>query len=272
MKMQWTKWTGLMIAVLAVMGLLVTPVFAQMFENFSVGQLEISGTLTTADSTISGTELNRLDGITAGTVLASKALVVDANKDLSAIRDVTVRQTINTGGVGAKNGATVTAVEYGDGTMHRTVLTLAATPITITDDAGVAQYGGTAKVYDFPDGQIVIEGAVVTGDLTLGTTGTIINTYNGDVALGTITATTGATLVSTEADIMASAAIAEAVTKVSVTDAVNAATTATKIDGTSTAKDMFLNFVVDDDASHTSGTGTWTGTITITWINAGDYS
>ena len=35
------------------------------------------------------------------------------------------------------------------------------------------------------------------------------------------------------------------------------------LDGTATAKDLFLNLVVDDDASHTSGTGTFTGTVTI---------
>ena len=53
---------------------------------------------------------------------------------------------------GTPNGSTVTVKEYGSDVLHRTVLTCTATPVTITDDAGVAQYGGTAKLYDFPAG------------------------------------------------------------------------------------------------------------------------
>lgn len=178
-------------------------------------------------------------------------------------------------GIGAKNGATVSVVEYGDNVIHKTVITCAATPVTITDDAGVAQYGGTGKLYDFPEGLLCTLGAVIDGSVTLGTTGTIINTWAGGVALGTATATTGSTLTGTEADIMPEVDVAAATAKVAVVDAVSVATALTEsgarwFDGTATAKDLFLNLVVDDDASHTSGTGTFTGTVTVTWINLGD--
>lgn len=178
-------------------------------------------------------------------------------------------------GVGAKNGSTVTVQEYGSGAVRKTVLTCTATPITITDDAGVAQYGGV-KVYDFPAGLICTLGAVVTGSLTAGVTGTIIDNWDGDVALGTATATTGATLTGTEADIMPSVEVsAGASDKIGVVDAVSVATALTEsgarwFDGTATAKDMFLNFVIDDDATHTAGTATFTGTISFAWINLGD--
>lgn len=179
-----------------------------------------------------------------------------------------------TSGVGAKNGSTVVATEYGDGVIHKTVLTCTATPVTITDDAGVAQYGGAGKVYDFPTGLLLSLGAVINGLVTLGTTGTIINTWAGGVALGTVPATTGATLTGTEADIMPEVDVAAATAKVASVDAVSVATALTEsgarwLDGTSTAKDLYLNLVVDDDASHTSGTGTFTGTVTIVWINLG---
>ena len=36
-----------------------------------------------------------LDGITAGTVAASKAVVVDANKDVSSFRNITASATVN---------------------------------------------------------------------------------------------------------------------------------------------------------------------------------
>lgn len=178
-------------------------------------------------------------------------------------------------GVGAKNGSTVTVAEYGEGILHKTVLTCAATPITITDDAGVAQYGGAGKLYDFPEGLLLTLGAVIDGAVTLGTTGTITDTWAGGVALGTATATTGATLTGTEADIMPEVDVAAATTKVAVVDAVSVATALTEsgarwLDGTTTAKDLYFNIVVDDSATHTSGSGTFTGTVTIHWINLGD--
>lgn len=172
--------------------------------------------------------------------------------------------------VGTSNGATVSASEYSDGVINKTILTLTATPVTITDDAGVAQYGGTGKIYDLPEGAIAVVGCVVDGDLTLGTTGTIIATYASNVALGTATATTGATLTGTEADIMASVANATAVTAVSAVGATSASMAL--LNGTATAKDVFLNVVVADDATHTSGTGTFTGTVTILWTNVGDIA
>lgn len=32
----------------------------------------------------------------------------------------------------------------------------------------------------------------------------------------------------------------------------------------------YLNFVIDDDATHTAGSATFTGTVTLTWINLGN--
>lgn len=183
-------------------------------------------------------------------------------------------EPLTTAGNGAENGSTVSAVEAGDGVWHRTTLTCTATPITISDDAGQAQYGGV-KVYDFPAGLINIQGAVIDGALTAGVTGTIIDAWTGGVALGTVTATTGTTLTSTEANIMPEVDIAAATAKVGACDAVSVATALTEsgarwLDGTTTAIDMFLNFVIDDDASHTAGTATFTGTVTFLWANLGD--
>lgn len=181
---------------------------------------------------------------------------------------------ITTAGVGAKNGSTVSVVEYGAGGLHKTVLTLTATPISVTDDAGVAQYGGV-KVYTFPAGLIFSQGAVLTGNLTLGVTGTIIAAFTGVNALGTVTATTGATLVAGEATWLQSTANATASAAVAAVDSVSIATALTEsggrhFDGTATAAEMYLNFAIADDASHTSGTGTFTGTISFVWVNLGD--
>jgi hypothetical protein len=177
---------------------------------------------------------------------------------------------------GTKTGSTVSVQEYGQGeVLHKTVLTFTATPVTITDDPAVSQYGGTGLIYTFPEGLICTFGAVISGSVTLGTTGTIINTWTGAVALGTVTATTGATLVSTEANIMPSVAVSAATAKVAAIPAVSVATALTEsgarwLDGTTTPVPAFLNLVVTDDATHTSGTGTFTGVVTIMWAQIGD--
>jgi len=179
-------------------------------------------------------------------------------------------------GNGLPSNTSVTAYEYGNAASKKTVLECNALTVTISDDAGVAQYGGV-KVYDFPEGMLMIKGARVTGTLTAGTTGTIIDNWDGDVALGSATATTGATLTGTEADIMPSVAVsAGASDKDGVVSAVSVATALTEsgarwLDGTSTAKDLFLNFVIDDDATHTAGTATFTGTIEFNWEMMGDH-
>jgi hypothetical protein len=198
------------------------------------------------------------------------------NANVRRIREVNMDHApaSSVGAVPAAISAYCSAVEKGDSLVHQTVITCTDLPVTITDDANVAQYGGV-KVYDFPLGLLNTLAAVVSGVLTAGVTGTIIDNWDGDVALGTATATTGNTLTGTEADIMPSVAVsAGASDKDGVVAAVSVATALTEsgarwLDGTGTAKDLYLNFLIDDDVSHTAGTATFTGTITITWINGG---
>lgn len=172
--------------------------------------------------------------------------------------------TDKTAEVGAKNGSTVVETTLIDGPVRKVKLTCTATPLVLTDDPGVAVYGGV-KVYDFPAGLLMFHGAVVVGDMTAVD---VAATWEGDVALGTATATTGATLTGTEADLMQSVAIAAATAKVGPVDATTIATALTESgarwhDGRATAKDMYLNFVVDEDAANATSTGAFTGTIEI---------
>lgn len=183
-------------------------------------------------------------------------------------------------GVDAGAGTTVNYVEaqhFGDDNVGRTtILTCNSLPITITDAAGSAQWGGV-QVFDFPLGAIMIEGAVINGTITAGVTGTIIDNWDGDVALGTAlaTVTTPNTLTTTEADILQSTAVsAGASDKIGIVDAFPVATALTEsgarwFNGTATAIDMYLNVVIDDDATHTSGTVEFTGTIKFNWKNLG---
>lgn len=188
---------------------------------------------------------------------------------VGAIKDATEELL----GVGSVPVTTVTPYEYGDGVARKTVLQCNALVIAISDDAGVAQYGGV-KVYDFPEGMLLIKGVQINGILTAETP--IINNWDGDVAAGTAIATTGATLTGTEADVMPSVAVsAGASDKDGVVDAVSVATALTEsgarwLDGTATAKDLFLNFVIDDNIAHAAGNATFNGTIEFNWEMMGN--
>lgn len=59
-------------------------------SNFD--DVEISGTLKLGGNTINPTEMGYLDNITPGTAAASKALVLDSNKDVTGIRDLAMRK------------------------------------------------------------------------------------------------------------------------------------------------------------------------------------
>ena len=60
------------------------------------GQSGASSTIT-----LSSTELTYLDGITAGTAIASKAMITDSNNDIAGLRKLTIRGPVGTGATGA---------------------------------------------------------------------------------------------------------------------------------------------------------------------------
>jgi hypothetical protein len=53
------------------------------------GDLSVGGNLTLGGNVLTPAELAALDGVTAGTVTANKAVIVDANKDISTFGAVT---------------------------------------------------------------------------------------------------------------------------------------------------------------------------------------
>lgn len=225
-----------------------------------------------------GDAIALIDGVTPGTNQASKAIVAGTDGKVGATTfDGAVTQEavgLTTAGVGAKNGATVTVAEYGDGVIHKTVLTCTATPLTFGDEGGQGQYGGV-KVYDFPAGLILTLGAVVAGNITL--TAPAINNWDGDVGLGVEAPTDHQDVANKTGIIMPKCDVSAGDSdKIGVVDGVSVATALTEsgarwLDGTATAKDLYLNFLVDDNVAHDNTiTGTFTGTITIVWMNIGD--
>ena len=91
------------------------------------GNLTVGGDLTLGSgAVITEAELEMLDGITAGTVSASKAMVVDANKDITGGRNLTI--------IGELDAATLDIsgdVDI-DGTLETDALSIASTAVTAT--------------------------------------------------------------------------------------------------------------------------------------------
>lgn len=57
----------------------------------------------------------KIAGVTAGTVTASKAVVVDSNKDISSFRNVTLTGTLTHAGIGAASGQTFSPTSHTGG-------------------------------------------------------------------------------------------------------------------------------------------------------------
>lgn len=181
------------------------------------------------------------------------------------------RQLTDIANFGAKNGATVSVQEYGNGIVNRTVFTFTATPITMLD----ASQGGGVKVYGFPEGRILLLGA--TGSIAVTTTSALASTLNagvtGNWGLGTTVQANG-TLATTEQNVLQTTAFTASAT-INVPGAASGgvgAAVLASIDGHTTAADLYLNLAV---ASATdidgNATVTVTGTASILWAKVGDY-
>ena len=157
--------------------------------------------------------------------------------------------------------------------VQTTVLTLADVPIVVAGDSSdqaATNAWGSVKLYDFPEGRILIHGVTVDGIAFTPDTNGFPTGANGDYSLGSVAASTNA-LSGTMIDLCA----ASALNNISATNAVNGAlATSAQFDGTATALDVYLNLSVDQDdwiGGALSKTSTVGGVITINWTPLGDY-
>lgn len=177
--------------------------------------------------------------------------------------------------IGAINAATgLSVVEDKFGHWTRSTFTLTAVAFTITDTLA---YLGT-KIYDFPEGIILLGGAV--GRITMSVTSA--NTTLNDAAVvtvgvGTATASNIAltsTMVNAGLTSLTMgtnpAASAAGIIRPVLGTATAASLTSlnTVVDGSGTAADLFLNFGVPTNTEiDGDATVTVTGTITVLWCN-----
>lgn len=232
-----------------------------------------TGYVVMASAALTPAEVDVLDDVTPGTNAASKAVVVGSDGKIGAAAFdgaiTTEVEGVTTVGVGAKAGDTVEAVENGcGGVIHKTVLTLTATPITLTDDAGQGQYGGV-KIYDMPAGNTVFLGATIDAVLTL-TDEAWTDAAEGDVGLGTTAVTDGNALATTEQNIIATTEIAAMTAQEGPINASSVSLAPIAAAGEADT-DVYLNVRIDDAEAHITDGGTITGTVTLVWVNVGDF-
>lgn len=214
-----------------------------------IGGDPLNGTEST-EVTATAAELNILGGVTA---TAAELNMLDGAVD----------------GVGAKAGALNVATET-LGHVQKTVLTLAAQPVTVTFEVGDDSGHGTLKLYDFPAGVLNILGVVADLSVNVHASANIADTGSGDLALGT-TATADGTLNSTDVDLLPSTAITDPMVA-GVGAAAGHLAAAAIFDGTTTAKALNLNIAFDaGDVTTADGEALVSGTIVVHWINLGDY-
>ena len=103
------------------------------------GNVDIDGTLETDALSLNGTavtataaDINLIDGITNGTVIASKAIITDSNKDITGGRNITISGELDAGSLDISGDADI------DGTLEADAITIGGVTLaeTISDTVG----------------------------------------------------------------------------------------------------------------------------------------
>ena len=97
-----------------------------------IRNLTASGTITSGSTTISESEIGVLDGVTAGTATANKALVIGASKEIATITSATITTLTST----AVNATTVTGTTVANTAIN--VPQIARTSASVTKNASAA--------------------------------------------------------------------------------------------------------------------------------------
>lgn len=182
----------------------------------------------------------------------------------------TFSSTLITGnGNGAIVADKITVVEY-MGEVHKSTFTFTLTGANDLDLAD-GDHGTGVKVYDLPEGRILILGATINGVVV---TSANYNASPNDVfvvSMGTVVGADDNALTGTEADIIPSTELDTVGASALTLNWHEALTASTQFDGTSTPIDIYVNAACTDASNTGANTYAVTGTCTLMWINLGDY-
>ena len=141
--------------------------------------LTVTGTLTLGSGAeLAEAELEMLDGITAGTVAASKAVVVDANKDAASFRNITLTgeldaATLDISGNSDLDGTlSVAGAMTSETSAKITQVAITSSSNAVAGDAAAAAnaYHVTTENTTFSAPSNAVEGAIISVELAQGGT------------------------------------------------------------------------------------------------------
>ena len=184
---------------------------ALSLDMSAAGAASFNASVTAATSFIIGsadineTDLEKIDGITNGTVAANKAVVVDANLDAASFRNITATGTITAGGItltGSASGITVDNITLNDETISTSsnadlILAPGGTGGVI---ASTLRFSGTTISADDSSTVNINEGLIVDGTVNSGAI-TSTGTINSGAITSTGSVTSGSSFIIGSADI-----------------------------------------------------------------------
>ena len=165
------------------------------------GDVDVDGTLETDALSINGTtvtstaaELNLVDGITAGTVSASLAVIADSNKDVSGFRNVTLTGELDAATLDISGDADI------DGTLEADAITVDGTALATLIAATTVTNATNAAHVSVADNESTNEENLITFIEDTSATGNVGLESDGDFtynpSTGTVTAYDGDTTLS----------------------------------------------------------------------------
>ena len=168
--------------------------------------LTVTGTLTLgSNAELTEAELEMLDGITAGTVAASKAVVVDANKDAASFRNVTLTGELDAATLDISGNADIAGTTNLDAVDIDGAVQIDSTITVGADDQGydIIFYGDTASAnmtWDTSADDLILNGAarivvpasgLVIDSTAVSATAAEINLIDGGTSRGTTSVASG---------------------------------------------------------------------------------
>ena len=211
----------------------------------------ITGTAITGTSFVIGSadiseaELETIDGVTAGTVAASKAIVVDSNKDFTGARNITLTGELDAGSLDVSGDVDI------DGTLETDALSLNGTAVT-------ASATDINLIDGITNGTVIASKAIVT-DSNKDITGGRNITISGELDAATLDISGDADIDGTlEADAITIAGVTLAETISDTVGAMVSSNTETNITVTYQDADNTLDFAFSGSADTTGNAATAT--------------
>jgi hypothetical protein len=116
--------------------------------------------------TASAADINLIDGITNGTVIASKAIITDSNKDITGGRNITITGELDAGSLDISGDADIAGtVTFGGVTLAETISDTVGAMVTSNTETGIAvTYDDADNTLDFVIGAGAIVNSMVADD------------------------------------------------------------------------------------------------------------